>query len=183
MAKKKITEEDSLIYQKAQDSAEHYNTMIWTLTSVLLAFSITILYLVSTNNYAILLNIILLLFGFFSLFYFSTLIELANETKCHNYDICKKIETEYGLRKNHSLVDKLPIHKELKKRGMKLLRIAKKVLYLLYLFAIIRVQFGWSLDVEYSFIVSLILFTAVSIGLYMEFLFSKYSPKENERIK
>ena len=45
-----LSEKVSLEYQKAQDSAEHYNTMIWALTPVLLGFSIYILYLIYSNE-------------------------------------------------------------------------------------------------------------------------------------
>ncbi len=78
-------------YEKAQDSAEHYNTIMWTLTPVLMGLSIYILYLVFSEDYNPNLKIGLLFIGAISLFYFSFVIETAHEKKKLKYGICKEL--------------------------------------------------------------------------------------------
>ena len=100
-----MNKDDSMIeqkvlveYQKAQDSAEHYNTMIWTLVSLGFALSLWIINNFYTNksiepDYLLLT----LFFGTFVLAYFSKLVEKANKNKNLKYDICKDIEEKYGF--------------------------------------------------------------------------------------
>ena len=87
-------------YEKAQDSAEHYDTMVWTLISVGMGFSILILktalldinkenlYLIEPFPFLSLLFFL----GAATLIYFGHLIEGANEKRNFKYNICKKIE-------------------------------------------------------------------------------------------
>ena len=128
---KEIPEVSLLEYQKAQDSAEHYNTMIWTLISIGIGFSLLILKVVWFEDNDSLLELISLFFGFFSLFYFSFLIESANEKKLLKYHVCKEIETQYGFIGQNFLTDKLPLSK-LKLKGIDIIRIIKFLLFFFY---------------------------------------------------
>ena len=89
-------------YQKAQDSAEHYNTMTWTLISILFAFSLLILrtILLDINSSGWQFSLLgkwtvingILLIGTLSWIYFVYLIEGANQKKKLKYLICQEIE-------------------------------------------------------------------------------------------
>ena len=99
-----MKKEDVLLieYQKAQDSAEHYDTMTWTLMSVGIGFSLLMLKVVildlkeSMNLLIDILTLqgIILFLGTASLTYFGLLIRGANQKKLLKYEICKKIELE-----------------------------------------------------------------------------------------
>ncbi len=91
-----------LEYEKSQDSAEHYNTMVWTLISIIFAFSLLILrtILLDINSSGWTFSLVgkftiingLLLIGTLSWIYFGYLIEGANEKKKWKYFICQEIE-------------------------------------------------------------------------------------------
>ncbi|MEK6844604.1 MAG: hypothetical protein AABX83_04235 [Nanoarchaeota archaeon] len=97
-----ISEEQMLEYEKAQDSAEHYNTMVWTLISLILAFSLLIIktILLDINSSGWTFHLIgkwtiisgILLIGTLSWMYFGYLIEGANQKKKWKYIICQEIE-------------------------------------------------------------------------------------------
>jgi len=131
----KKEEKRMIEYQKAQDSAEYYNSMIWTLMSIGIAVSLIILHIFWTNRPEILYSLAMLFIGAFVLFYFSYLIEGAHEKKKYKYGICKKIEREYRFLGQNFGVDNLPISKN--KYGIKMFRWMKITLFLLYLFSII----------------------------------------------
>lgn len=122
-----------LEYQKAQDSAEYYNTMIWTLVSLVLGFSISIFYLVLKDNVEKLgdpTSIILLGAGSLVLVCFSILVEGANDKKILKYSICKEIENKLGFIGQNLLT----AHKNIFTTGlgMKNLRRGKLLLLVLY---------------------------------------------------
>ncbi len=173
-----VPEKVLIEYQKAQDSAEHYNTMIWILTPVLLGFSISILYLIFSNNYNPIFNIFLLIFGSFSLFYFSLLIESANEKKLHKYRICKKIEKDYKFYGNNRGIERLYLAKNIIFNGMTLLRIAKIVLLFVYIFSLLFFIFGWSLPESSNAALVPGIFTIVAIilALILEALYKLNCP-------
>jgi len=91
---------ERLEYGKAQDSAEHYNTMLWTLVWVGIGFSLILLRFtfsdLSGKSFFILsehsLQSLMVFIGLFVIIYFSYLIEGANEKKNFKYGICKIIE-------------------------------------------------------------------------------------------
>lgn len=97
-----ILEETMIEYEKAQDSAEHYNTMTWTLTSIILVFSLIILktILLDINSSGWQFSFIgkwtiisgMLLIGSVSWIYFGVLIEGANQKKKLKYFICQDLE-------------------------------------------------------------------------------------------
>lgn len=91
----KITEEEKLEYTKAQDSAEHYNTIMWTLINIGLGLSLLILYTATTGNSDYILKQPMLIFGLAILAYFSLIIHKSNINKLLKYDICKKIENKH----------------------------------------------------------------------------------------
>lgn len=122
-------------YQKAQDSAEHYNNMIWTLMSLGVVGSLIILHLFWTTEFEILYSLIMLFIGSFVLFYFSYLIETADEKKKWKYLICQKIEQEYNFIGQNSGIDKLTISKN--RKGMNIFRIIKFLLFTMYGLSII----------------------------------------------
>ena len=134
-----MEEKVSLEYQKAQDSAEHYNTMIWTLISVGVGLSLTILYIIQSQEQDPLLELVMSFIGLFVLFYFSYLIESANEKKKWKYHICKKIERENNFIGQNIKTENLPISKMRlfggSSFGMGVFRIIKVLLYVLYLLA------------------------------------------------
>lgn len=133
-----ISKEVLIEYQKAQDSAEHYNTMTWTLVSMGIGFSLTILYMVVVldNIKNPLLNLIALFTGAFVLFYFSFLIESAYEKKVFKYKICQKIERKLGFIGQNCKVEKLPIS-GLDFKGVYIFRGIKLLLFIFYILAII----------------------------------------------
>jgi hypothetical protein len=138
--KKKETEEERIKrevrlieYQKAQDSAEHHNNIMWTLINVGIGFSLTILYLAYTNL-EILIKLILLFIGSFALFYFSFIIESSNEMKNKKYDICKQIEKEHNFIGQNNSIENLKISKMID--GMKIFRLMKATLWILYVASI-----------------------------------------------
>lgn len=122
-------------YEKAQDSAEHYNTMCWTLTSLLLAFSISIVSILFNSlnnpNPTIYFKIILFGGGLFSLIYFNFLIEKANAIKEIKYHLCKKIESRHLFLGQNLLTEELDSF--FKKRGIYFIRRAVFVLLIVYL--------------------------------------------------
>ena len=131
----KLSDKTLVEYQKAQDSAEHYNNMIWTLMSLGVAASLLILNKFWTDRPEILYSLVLLFMGSFILFYFSYLIENAHEKKEWKYGICKRIEKDYSFIGQNFGVETLPISKL--KMGMKIFRIMKFILFFLYLLTII----------------------------------------------
>ncbi len=91
-----------LEYEKAQDSAEHYNTMTWTLISIIFVFSLLVLrtILLDINSSGWQFSLIgkytiingILLVGTLSWIYFGYLIEGANQKKKWKYIVCQEIE-------------------------------------------------------------------------------------------
>ncbi|MEK6947713.1 MAG: hypothetical protein AABX19_00565 [Nanoarchaeota archaeon] len=101
-----------LEYETAQNSAEHYNTMVWTLISVGLGLSIIILnkiVLEKTETIIfdeIIAKLLLSIIGILIVIYFTMLIERANKKKCLKYKICKDIEEDYKFNyKAHSITN------------------------------------------------------------------------------
>lgn len=143
-------EEKILIeYQKAQDSAEHYNTIVWTLMSVGIGLSLIILYKVHSQEQNPLLEMIMLFVGMFVLFYFSYLIESATERKMWKYYVCQRIEWENGFIGQNRKIIYLPISKTKLFGGsfsMNLFRIIKILMYFFYLVsAILGIAELWKL--------------------------------------
>lgn len=135
-----LLQERLVEYEKAQDSAEHYNTMVWTLVSIGIGFSLTILYKVWTVTLNDFRGTFMLYIGFFSLFYFGFLIESANEKRTMKYKICQEIEK----RKNSNFlfcpnvkVDSLSFSGKDSKKGINMFRVVKYLFYSLYLLTII----------------------------------------------
>ena len=129
-----IEEKRMIEYQKAQDSAEHYNTMMWTLMALGIVGSLTILHIFWTNRPEITYSLMMLFVGVFVLFYFSYLIEGAHEKKKWKYKICKDIERDYGFLGQNLHIDNLPVSRS--KFCIKIFRAMKFTLFLLYLFSI-----------------------------------------------
>jgi len=131
----------TLEYERAQESAQHYNTMIWTLVSIGIAFSILILKTVLYEElktewirYNFLIGLITLFLGFYSLFYFGLLIEKANEKMRFKYDICKAIEEKHKkdlVFLQHLKTDLLPLHK-INPKGIVVQRIMRFLLFIIY---------------------------------------------------
>ncbi|MBS3070760.1 hypothetical protein J4407_00455 [Candidatus Pacearchaeota archaeon] len=80
-------------YQKAQDSAEHHNNIMWTLIYIGIGLSLFILYKFYTENYP--LEEEMLIFGMVILSYFSFIIYQSNLNKFLKYGICKEIEKKH----------------------------------------------------------------------------------------
>ncbi|MFA7708074.1 MAG: hypothetical protein WCX73_03930 [Candidatus Pacearchaeota archaeon] len=166
-------EEKRLVeYQKAQDSAEHYNSMIWTLMALGIASSLTILHIFWTNRPEIIYSLIMLFTGAFILFYFSYLIEGAHEKKRLKYSICKKIEKENGFLGQNLETDNLLISRN--KYGISIFRIMKITLFGLYFLTIITglgsavIEGKASSPITWGVIIvlSAIIFSLVMEGIY-----------------
>ena len=157
-------------YQKAQDSAEHHNTIMWTLINVGIGFSLTILYLVwTTQNLDALTKLISLFIGALTLFYFSFIIETSNERIKIKYNLCKQIEKEYKFIGQHSLIkDFLGI----KNGGIMILRLMKLILFFMYLLSIIvlltKVEFNLFILIGVIFSIP-----AVIISMIIEIIYIK----------
>jgi len=185
MKDKNIPERISLEYQKAQDSAEHYDTMVWTLISLGIVASALILYQVWSKNEYNPHGLLLLFMGAFILFYFSYLIESANEKKNLKYAVCKKIEREYNFIGQNILVEELPLAKT-NYRGIRLLRIMKFLLSAIYFLAIltygiIALSKNTMKDIQFLLIIGYIL--GLIAGIFMiifevYYARKKYDPDE-----
>ncbi len=125
-------------YRTARDSANHYNTLIWTLVSLGIASSLIILYKFWANRPESNLGSMMLFIGAFILYYFSFIIESTNARKVLNYKICEKIEKEYDFIIKNKL-KKLPLEKfnYFEGPGINVLRIMKIVLFFIYILSIV----------------------------------------------
>jgi hypothetical protein len=122
----------SMIYQKAQDSAEHHNKIMWTLIYVGIGLSLWILYSVlSKRDISVYLKFAMLFFGAFVLWYFNIIIEKSNKRKNQCYKICHDIEKNLEI--------KYQIHKDMafKGEGIKRLRFIMFLLYVVYIIGIL----------------------------------------------
>ena len=119
------------------------------------------------------IKLILLAIGTAVVAYFSQFIESASEKKILKYEICKVIESKYGLIDQNLLVPKLKTSK-IKLNGRVLLRILKALLFFLYLSSII---FVWSSSNQVSmiaFLIFLMMCGAIIFAISMEvFYYSK----------
>mgnify|MGYP001603190727 CR=1 FL=1 len=172
---KDIKNKSALEYQKAQDSAEHYNTMIWTLISVLLGFSLIILYRVNTDSINNQIKVVLLSIGTLSFLYFSFLIESANEKKLHKYKICKIIEKKYGFQgQNLGLENLFLSGGSTSGAGLKILRVMKLTLIFLYVasYTLIIRAAQWNF---FIYLTSFIFFVAIMLSLILEIIYIGFS--------
>ena len=127
-----------LEYEKTQDSAEHYNTMTWTLIAVGIGFSLLLLKFTlldlleenffNVNNYS--LQNLAISIGLFVILYFRNLVEGASEKKVFKYGICKIIEKENNFYGQNSEIDNLLISG--KHDGIKFFRTSLLILVLLF---------------------------------------------------
>ncbi len=173
------------VYEKSQDSAEHYNTMTWTLMSILLGFSLYILKLVWMEQNKVQLELMALYFGIGGLIYFSYLIESANEKKLLKYYICKYIKERYKLIKQNQLVDRLKISNikmslplvgvifKNTSTGTIFFRVIKFILYFVYILSML-VYTGPAISGNWTFMFSLIFMWSAIIGaLCLEVIYCK----------
>ena len=117
------------------------------------------------------------IFGAFSLFYFSFLIESANEKKFHKYSVCKTIEKEYGFKGQNLGVENLYLSGDNSNiNGMEIMRRARFILYFLYFFTLLFLYFGWKLNYNPPIILYIILIIAISLGWLMERTYKKKCP-------
>ena len=96
-----IPKELLLEYEKAQDSAEHHNNVMWNLVYLGIGLSLFILFKVHTENYEI--EEEMMFFGIVILGYFNYIIFRSNKNKYLKYEVCKEIEKKYprDLRGQH----------------------------------------------------------------------------------
>ena len=131
-SKRKITPEVIMGYEKAQDSAEHHNTMIWVLMPIALSFwlyMLKILFLERTLEGPYWVPFVILSFAVSSMVIFSSLIESANEKKMLKYELCKAIERAYNLIRQHEITEKLDYSI---KSGIYVFRVTEFVLFMSY---------------------------------------------------
>ncbi len=76
-----MIEKQEILYQKAQDSAEHHNTIMWHLIYIGFGLSLWINYTVMSNMAKGIINtssnLLLLFFGSLTFFYFIRIIEIS----------------------------------------------------------------------------------------------------------
>ena len=82
-------------YEKAQDSAEHHNSLMWNLIYIGIGLSLFILYIFLKGEIPSQLIRLFLVFGAIVLAYFSFIIHKSNIIKFQKYRICKEIEEKY----------------------------------------------------------------------------------------
>lgn len=160
-----MTKEDIKLieYQKAQDSAEHFDTMIWTLISIGIVASIIIFHIFWTDRPEnIVYALIMLISGAFIIYYFSFLIEKANQIKIMKYDRCKDIEKDLGL-KQHIEVNDLSLSRKLP--GIKIFRLARLIIYFAYVLSINSVLFIPEIDFLITYL-SIFLSTVVIFAIF-----------------
>jgi hypothetical protein len=127
-----------LEYEKAQDSAEHYNTMTWTLIAAGIGLSLLLLKFTlfdlagkeffQVNHYS--LQNLMIFIGVFVIIYFRYLVEAADEKKRFKYGICKIIEERYDFYGQNLKVSDLLISKM--GSGPSLFRLSSVVVVLLF---------------------------------------------------
>ena len=173
----KLNEMQMLEYEKAQDSAEHYNIMVWTLISIIFAFSLLILrtILLDINSSGWTFSLVgkftvingLLLIGTLSWVYFGYLIEGADEKKKWKHFICQEIEKRNKDFFGQNLgVEHLPFAKN--KFGLTFFIITKNVFIIFFLFISI-LAFIKSLDTDELIWVKLILIIHIIIFIIYSF--------------
>jgi hypothetical protein len=134
----KIKREVRLVeYQKAQDSAEHHNNLVWTLTNLGIGLSLIILYVSwtdkSIDSY---IKEGLLFIGCLIFMYFSSIIENSNKKKNEKYKLCQDIEKEYPFIGQHSLTVNL-----FNKGNLFLFRWIKIIILVIYLISVTFIPF------------------------------------------
>jgi len=80
-------------YQKAQDSAEHYNNAIWLVFSIGIAFSLWIIYtIIAKSEVTYYFKILMFFLGLFILIYSFSLVISNSQKKNRKYQLCEFIE-------------------------------------------------------------------------------------------
>lgn len=88
-------------YQKAQDSAEHHDTLLWTVSGIVFAALTAFFQSIATNIWASLLGIVLL----FALWIFNRSFRYYKQK---SYERCKEIEKILGM-KHHLMKERFCI--------------------------------------------------------------------------
>lgn len=123
-------------YEKAQDSAEHYNQMIWILIPAFFGFVFYIVANYDSLKIPFLDQPGLIMVASFALFFMGILVEGAHAKVLLKYNICKTIEKQMKFIGQNSLVDNLGIGQGY---SINVIRSVRKTL--IWLFA------GWALKV------------------------------------
>jgi hypothetical protein len=157
-------------YEKAQDSAEHHNNMIWTLTALGIVGSLIILHIFWTNRPNILYSILMLFMGALILFYFSYLVEGAHSKKIIKYKVCQEIERDYGFIGQNLRVE----DKRIFTGGIKIFRTIIMLIFFLYaistIFALGVADIGGEVNSVLIWTVILDLL-AITLSLIMEIIY------------
>lgn len=169
LTKKEEFEKDMIEYQKSQDSAEHFNTMIWILIPIFISIMGSILSYSYINTYPDIKNgeliTIILGIGLFTLTYFIVIIDGANNKKILKYNICKSIEQKYNFIGQNKLVEKLPNIIP----GMNIFRIGIYLILLFYFVLLIKKLFYPSNVIEHFvlqlFIIGVIVLVIINLLL------------------
>lgn len=103
---RKEMKKDKMIYEKAHNSAEHYNLMIWTVFSIAVALSLYILYLIwpAKSNLGA-MQFFMAFLGFLILFYGTLTIESFSQKNFLLYKIFNSGIKKFNLE---SKIKKLP---------------------------------------------------------------------------
>ncbi len=108
MERRNMERDDELLaieYQKAQDSAEHHDSLLWNVTSIMWAGNLVlfgfIINYIKDNNLNYIFRILLLSICFLGIAFVWCLGEFASafrSVRNQKYDRCKKIEKELNKR-------------------------------------------------------------------------------------
>jgi hypothetical protein len=93
-------------YQKAQDSAEHHDTLLWTATSIIWAGNLVLIGFVLDSIKKNELRIILILLSVLGIFLVSTMCVIAKsfrKVKQQKYNRCKELERILGFKQHRDL--------------------------------------------------------------------------------
>lgn len=170
-------------YEKAQDSAEHYNSLLWTLISVGIGLSLIILYKLPTEVPDPMIALVVIFVGMFTFNYFSNIVEAAHRKKCLKYELCKKIEKEWGFYGHNLKSDLVPPGSQ-KVKGIDTLRTGKFVILGLYsaeaILFLVKAMFMYPLVSQVAITLLGIIFLYWGASLYIEADYGKIDPNYAE---
>jgi hypothetical protein len=93
-------------YQKAQDSAEHHDNLLWTVTSIIWAGNLVLLGLVLDSIKNIDLRIVLIILSVFGILLVISMFLIAillGNVKRQKYKRCKELEEILGFKQHKEL--------------------------------------------------------------------------------
>ena len=84
-------------YQAAQDSAQHHDSLVWTVTSIMWGAGLVLLGLVHSERLEQLAMVSLSIFGMALSIIVPILVRGLRRIKRHRYERCQELEREHGF--------------------------------------------------------------------------------------